>query len=136
MAQQTSVNTKNWTGPAYPFRKGVMGALGPKSDDEVLATSIQNILLTSKGEWRCDPTVGSFLWSLVMEPLDVVTQQLIMYYTAKDLYEQETRIQVVGVTVVGTGDHLVTVQIAFVRKSDPAKRILSTAIVFNKAEAA
>jgi len=112
-----------------------MGALGPKSDDEVIATSIQNILSTPKGSWRCDPTVGSFLWQLVMEPLDEIAQQLIMYYAAKDLSEQETRIQVVGVTVSTLSEHVVGVQISFVRKSDPMKRVLSTAVVFNKAEA-
>jgi len=126
-----------WTGPAFPFRYGVMGVLGPKSDDEVLATAIQVILKTRVGSWRPDPSFGSHLWDLIFDPLDSVTTQLVQYYTVKDLADNLPYIEVQGVSVAEfPAQHLVEVKIAYVRQSDPTGAKKQTAVIFDKQKAA
>lgn len=137
MALDISPISGVWTGPAFPFRYGVMGVLGPKSDDDVLATAIQVILKTRIGSWRPDPTFGSHLWDIIFDPLDSVTLQLIQYYTTKDLTDQLPYIEVRGVSVTAVPDeHLVEVKIAYVRQSDATGSEKQTAVVFDKQRAA
>ena len=137
MALGISPITGVWTGPAFPFRKGVAGVLGPRSDDDVIATAIQVMLKTRVGSWRPDPTFGSHLWDLLFEPLDVVTTQLVQYYTVKDITEQIPYVEVRGVTVTEFPDeYLVEVKIAYVRQSDATNSLRQTAVVFDRRKAA
>jgi len=140
MAIVTDKTTRTgiWTGPAYPFKKGVDGAIGPKSDDEVISTAIQNTLKTKIGSWSPDPSVGSHIYDLIFEPLDDITIQLIQYYTFKDLQDQIPLIEMKGVTVDDSRaeEHLVIVHVAYIRRSDPLKKVQQTAVVFDKREAA
>jgi|GEM_PF-1853913 len=126
-----------WTGPAFPFRHGVAGVLGPKSDDDVLATAIQITLKTRKGSWKPDPSFGSFVWDLLFEPLDPITEQLVKYYTVKDITDQIPYVEVTSVSVASfPDDHLVEVKIAYKRQSDATDSIKQTAVVFDKQRAA
>jgi phage baseplate assembly protein W len=86
-----------YTGPAYPFRNTVYGTMGPKTDVEVLFTSMVNILTTPKGTLPYDPNFGSEIPNLVFEPNDEVTRSLIRHFVVKDLGEQEPRVIVQGV---------------------------------------
>jgi len=86
-----------FTGPAYPFGYTVFGALGPKTDVEILFTSLVNILTTQKGTIPWDPKFGSEVPNLVFEPNDEITRSLIRHFVIKDLGEQEPRINVIAV---------------------------------------
>lgn len=110
------------TGPAFPFSVGVEGVLGSKTDEEVIATSIRNIILTPEGRQPYDPTLGSLIPSLVFEPNDVITLQLVRYYTRKALAEQEPRIDVTGVLVQKVGEHVITLRVGYVIRGDPEQR--------------
>jgi len=68
--------------------------MGPKTDIEVLFTSVVNILTTRKGTLPYDPPFGSEVPDLVFEPNDEITRALIQYFTDKDLGEQEPRINI------------------------------------------
>ncbi len=110
------------TGSAFPFRVGITGVLGSKSDEEVISTSIRNIILTPQGRQPYDPTIGSLIPSLVFEPNDIITTQLIRYYTKKALEEQEPRIDVSGVLVQSVGEHTITIRVGYIIRGDPQHR--------------
>ncbi len=132
MALDVKPTTGVWTGAGFPFRYGVMGTLGPKNDDDVIATAIQIMLKTRVGSWKPDPAFGSHLWDLVFEILDEVTIQLIQYYTVRDIEEQLPYVEVRGVEVNKVDDHIVRVRIAYVRQADATAKIQQTAVVFDK----
>lgn len=110
------------TGAAFPFSVGITGVLGPKTDEEVIATSIRNIILTPQGRQPYDPTIGSLIPSLVFEPNDVITLQLVRYYTKKALDEQEPRIDVTGVLVQRPGDHVISLRVGYIIRGDPERQ--------------
>lgn len=117
-----------YTSAAFPFGTNVGLVLGAKSDEDVISTSIRNIILTPVGRQPYDPNVGSFIPLLVFEPNNVITQQLIRYYTAKALAEQEPRINVLAVFVASTDEHSITVRVAYSILSDPTARRQSISI--------
>lgn len=117
-----------YTSAAFPFGTNVGLVLGAKSDEDVISTSIRNILLTPVGRQPYDPNVGSFIPLLVFEQNDVITRQLIRYYTNKALAEQEPRISVLAVLVSTRDEHSITVQVAYSILSDPTARKQSISI--------
>jgi phage baseplate assembly protein W len=121
-----------FTGPAYQFGPSWALTLGPKTDLEVVFTSIANIITTPIGSLPYDPFGGSEIPNLVFEPNDSVTQGLIRYYVRRDLGRQEPRVVVRTVrTVVPEDDpHKVVVTIAFQIVGDPDGRVFSAPIEF------
>ncbi len=117
-----------YTSAAFPFGTNVGLTLGPKSDEDVIATSIRNIILTPVGRQPYDPNVGSYIPLLVFEPNDAVNRQLLRYYTNKALAEQEPRIVVLAVLVSQLDEHSITVRVAYSIRSDPTARKQSIAI--------
>jgi len=122
-----------FTGPAYQFGPSWSLTLGPKSDLEVVFTSVVNILTTPIGSMPYDPFIGSELPNLVFEPNDSVTQGLIRYFVERDLRRQEPRANVLSVrTVVPENDpHTVVVTVAFQIVGDSEGRVYSAPISFN-----
>ena len=117
-----------YTSAAFPFGTTVGLTLGPKSDEDVIATSIRNIILTPVGRQPYDPNVGSYIPLLVFEPNDAVNRQLLRYYTNKALAEQEPRIVVLAVLVSERDEHSITVRVAYSIRSDPTARKQSISI--------
>lgn len=121
-----------YTGPGFPFGAAVAGVLGPKSDVEVIITSIINILTTPKGSIPWNPKAGSLVSFLLFEILDTITLNLIRYYTTKDLVEQEPRITVRSVYAQRVGENQVSVQVGFSIIGDPEERVFSTPVSFGQ----
>lgn len=132
-AGATTQNFGRFTGPAYQFGPSWALTLGPKSDVEVIFTSVVNILTTPIGSIPYDPFLGSEVANLVFEPNDAVTQGLIRYFVERDLRRQEPRANVLFVrTVVPENEpHTVVVTVAFQIVGDPEQRVFSAPIEFN-----
>jgi len=132
-AGATTQRYGRFTGPAYQFGPSWALTLGPKSDLEVVFTSVVNILTTPLGTIPYDPFIGSEIPNLVFEPNDSVTQGLISYFVVRDLGRQEPRVNVVGVnTVVPVNEpHTVIITVAFQIVGDSEGRVFSAPIAFN-----
>jgi len=122
-----------FTGPAYPFGPSWALTLGPKSDLEVVFTSVVNIITNVSGTVPYKPRVGSQVPNMVFEPNDAVTRGLIRYFTEKDLNEQEPRAQVLMVRTITPSDepHTVIVTVAFRILGDPEGRVFSAPLEFD-----
>jgi len=121
-----------FTGPAYPIKTTMGGALGPATDVEILFTSMVNILTTRKGTIPYDPKFGSVVPDLVFEPNDEVTHALIRYFTKKDL-EQDPRINIIAVhTNVDekAEPYRVNIGVSWTIVGDPTGQVLSGPISF------
>lgn len=128
--------TKNFgrfTGPAYQFGPSWALTLGPKSDVEVIFTSVVNILTTPIGTMPYDPFLGSEVPNLVFEPNDTITRALIRYFVERDLGRQEPRAKVLFVRTVVPADepHTVVVTVAFSIVGDPEGRVFNAPLEFN-----
>lgn len=122
------VRIGRFTGPAYPFRHTIFGVMGPKTDIEVLFTSMVNILTTPKRTLPWAPDFGSEVPNLVFEPNDEVTRALIRHYVIKDLGEHEPRVNVMSVRT--DFDELidpyrVNVQVSWAIVGDPGGQVFS-----------
>lgn len=122
-----------FTGPAYPFGPSWALTLGPKTDLEVIFTSIANIITTILGTIPYAPLRGSEDPNLVFEPNDAITQGLIRYFTKRDLSRQEPRAKILTVrTMVPEDDpHKIVVTVAFQIVGDPDGRIFSAPVEYN-----
>lgn len=123
---------QRYVAPAYPFGATVGSVFGGKSDENVVVTSIINILTTPKGTVPYDPLMGSEVPFLVFEILDEITVSLIRYFTFKDLTEQEPRIVVRNVVAERVGEHTVVVQVGYSLVGDPEGQVFGTPVVFNQ----
>jgi phage baseplate assembly protein W len=132
-AGAASKNFGRFTGPAYQFGPSWALTLGPKTDVEVVFTSVVNVLTTPIGSVPYDPFLGSEVANLVFEPNDAVTQGLLRYFVDRDLRRQEPRANVLFVrTVVPDNEpHTVVVTVAFQIVGDPEGRVFSAPIEFN-----
>ncbi len=122
-----------FTGPAYPFGPSWALTLGPKTDLEVIFTSICNIITTVLGTLPYAPLRGSEVPNLVFEPNDPVTQGLIRYFVRRELGRQEPRAKILAVrTVVPANDpYRITVTAAFQIVGDPDGRVFSAPVEYN-----
>jgi phage baseplate assembly protein W len=73
------------SGPALPFTQSVRGVLGNKDRKSSISSAIQLILSTPVGSIVYDPDFGSHIPSLVFEPIDDTTMNLLFYYAVYDL---------------------------------------------------
>jgi phage baseplate assembly protein W len=121
-----------YTGSGYPFGADEQGTLGPKSDLEVIVTSMANILTTPKGDQVYDETIGSVVPLLMFDILDEVTLGLIRYYTVKDLSDQESRIVVHAAYARRIGDNAVKVTPVFSIVGDPTQQVHNAPLTFQR----
>ena len=121
-----------YTGPAYPLRYTVGGVLGPKTDVEVIFTSMVNILTTPKGTLPYDPEFGSHVPDLVFEPNDEITRSLIRYYTRKDLEEQDPRVNILAVRtdISDSEPYTVNITVTWAIVGDPTGQVFSGPVSF------
>jgi phage baseplate assembly protein W len=87
------------SGPALPFTQSVRGVLGNKNRKSSISSAIQLILSTPVGSIVYDPDFGSHIPSLVFEPIDDTTMNLLFYYAVYDLERNDPRINVTSVTI-------------------------------------
>jgi phage baseplate assembly protein W len=124
-----------YTGPALPFGATPELVLGPKRDVLVIVTSMALILTTPKGTIPHRPNTGSFVPWLLFRAFTDTTLNLIRYYTAKDLSEQEPRIVVRSVVTERIGDRTVKVTPAFQIVGDPEGNVHNAPLTLSKGEA-
>jgi phage baseplate assembly protein W len=132
-AGATSRRFGRFTSAAYPFGPSWAKTLGPKSDFEVIFTSLINIVTQPLGTVPWDPFFGSEVPNLVFEINDSVTRSLLQYFVKRDLGQQEPRANVLFVrTWVPDNDpHTVVITIAFSIVGDPEGRVFTAPIEFN-----
>lgn len=65
-------DTISWPTVALPFGSTIESYFKPKSDAEVLKSSLICLVLTSKGERLMEPEIGTGVPKLPFEPLDEV----------------------------------------------------------------
>jgi phage baseplate assembly protein W len=130
---QDSPKLGRYTGPAYPFKYTVGGALGPKTDVEVIFTSMVNILTTARGTLPYAPKFGSEIPNLVFEPNDEITRSLIRYFVRKDLEEQDPRVNVIAVRTdvdETNAPYTVHITVTWAIVGDPTGRVFSGPVSF------
>ena len=122
-----------YAGPAYPFGPSWAGTLGPKTDLEVVFTSIANILTTTRGTLPYRPRAGSEVPNLVFDPNDVITRASIRYFVRRDLNQQEPRINVLTVRteVPENEPHTIVITVAFSIIGDPDGRVFTAPVEYN-----
>ena len=122
-----------FTGPAYPFGPSWGGTLGPKTDLEVVYTSIVNIVTTTVGTYAPDPRSGSEIPNIVFELNDEITRARIRYFVKRDLRRQEPRASVLSVNtfVPPNEPHKIVVTVAFQIVGDAEGRVFSAPLEFN-----
>lgn len=84
-------------GVAFPFQKGILPAAA--FDNELIKMSIQQILLTTRGERLMTPDFGSSLQSYLFEPNNQALRSLARIEVISTLNRNEPRIQVQDVQV-------------------------------------
>lgn len=122
-----------FSGPAYQFGPSWAATLGPKSDLEVVFTSIVTILTTPLGTIPYDPFIGSEVPNLVFEINDGVTQGLIRHFTERDLRRQEPRVlvQTVRTYTPENEPHTVVITVSFQIVGDSEGRVYSAPISYD-----
>ncbi len=92
-----------WSGPGFPFEKGVYGYPNIKKDIELIKDSIKQILLTRKGERVMLRNFGSNLHKLIFEPNDELLAELVKVEVEEAIGEWEPRVEIVEVETLRKG---------------------------------
>jgi len=122
-----------FSGPAYQFGPSWQGTFGPKSDLEVVFTSLSNIVTTEIGTIPHAPFMGSEVPRLVFDPNDAITRASIRYFVQRDVEKQDPRIRVLTVRTEAPDNepHTVIVTLAFTILGDPQNRVFTAPVEFN-----
>ncbi len=117
LLHRNNMQSQQFSGMAFPFGPSVLETFGPKSDEDVIRTSIQMILLTSLGERVMRPTFGSNVGLMLFDPNDKIFAIMLKNIIQDSLDEWENRViigQVEVSTPEGTSDDTVVVRIPVV----------------------
>ena len=122
-----------FTVPAYTFGPSWQGTFGPKTDLEVIFTSISNIVTTERGTIPHRPSTGSEVPRLVFDPNDSITRASIRYFVQRDISRQDPRVSILTVRteVPHNEPHTVIITVAFAIIGDPRNRVFSAPVEFN-----
>jgi phage baseplate assembly protein W len=120
-----------YTGPAYSFGPDPVTSFGPKDDVAVILTSVVNIITTPKGSVAYAPDLGSMVPYLLFDQNDEVTQNLIRYFTIKDLIDQEPRINVLACYTREVDPHTIVVTVAFQIVGDASGKVYLAPVSFS-----
>lgn len=121
-----------FTGPAVPARgPDVHGVLGPRTDAEVVASSMYVLLSTQKDTVPYAPAMGSIVQGMLFEPMNQATLGLLRYYILKDIRQQEPRADVQSIAVQQIGDRSIVVSISYKVRGDPLDREYKAPMTFN-----
>ncbi len=112
------MSTHQWSGVAFPWDGTIPGFIEPKTDEEILKTSIEMILLTRKGERVMLRSFGSIIHSKVFEPNDLTLRNEIVQEIQEAVATWDDRIGIEGLNVLQS-EHDFKVQVVFYNKKDP-----------------
>ena len=104
---------QQYSGMAFPFGTSVLSVFYPKSDEDVIRSSIENILMTIPGERVMRPTFGVNLYSYLFEPNDDILEYSIRTEVEKQLSAWDDRYVVDRVTV-SSDEELVVIRISVI----------------------
>jgi phage baseplate assembly protein W len=75
------------------------GFLAMVSNEESVKQSIRNLILTERTERFYRPHIGSKIMSLLFEPIDIVTEELLKTTITETIKNNEPRAQLVSVSI-------------------------------------
>ena len=75
------------------------GYLAKTTNDNAIKNSIKNLILTGNGERFFDSTIGSKMATLLFEPIDVVTAELVRSTIKETIENHEPRANIVDINV-------------------------------------
>ena len=101
---------QRFSGQAFGFDGTVLGTFYPKTDADVVRTSIEMILMTSPGERVMRPSFGSKLTYLLFEQNDIVLQIALRAAVEETVSRWEDRVLVGPVEVV-VNENTVTIRV-------------------------
>lgn len=108
-----------FAGMAFQFDGTVLGTFAPKTDEEVIRTAIEMILLTRVGERVMFPEFGSFIPDLLWEPSDDVLAISLRATIEEAFYTWEDRATLAAVSVEPNENSIrVTMSIFLIREGD------------------
>ena len=90
-------------------------------NEDSVAESIRNLLLTNRGERLMKPNVGSNIASLLFEPITPITQSVLEELVTNTITNYEKRAKLIQVTVSASPDmnaYGVTVVYSTINKTD------------------
>jgi phage baseplate assembly protein W len=99
-----------FNGMAFQFGGTVLSTFAPKSDDDVIRTSIEMILLTLPGERVMRPDFGSNLQNMVFEPSDEFLAIMLRTEVEEALAQWENRAEI-GLSEIETNDDRVIIRV-------------------------
>lgn len=91
------------------------------TNEDAVAESIRNLLMTNRGERLMKPNVGSNIASLLFEPITPITQSVLQELVTNTITNYEKRAKLVRVVVSATPDmnsYTVTVVYSTINKAD------------------
>jgi len=103
---------------AFPFGNTVKSVLGNKTRRDSIRTAIQLILTTKKGTIVYNPNFGSHVPELVFDNIEPATINLLRYYIADALAEQEPRIEITSLTISVQKIRKIVVVIEYIDRSE------------------
>ena len=75
------------------------GYLAKTTNDNAIKNSIKNLILTGNGERFFDSTIGSKMATLLFEPIDMVTAELVRSTIKETIENHEPRANIVDINV-------------------------------------
>ena len=110
-------------GFSYPFRKGPNGIPRAAEDRELIRSSIETILTTTRGERPFRPQFGANIQQFVFSNNNELLAALIESEIRAALSRYEPRIQVTRVSAVSDGSEIV-VTISYIIRADQTQDIM------------
>ena len=115
-----------WKGVALPWNNTIVGTLEPKSDEDILKSSVQWIVLTRLGERVMLPEFGSSLFDALFEPNDSTTAIDITRSVRSAVNRWDDRIIIEDVSVESV-ENKMEVKIMYKNSKDPKSNAMSIA---------
>lgn len=107
-------------GISHPFRKGPTGFPETAEDETLLRESLEQLVLTSRGERVMRPTFGCGAQALVFENKGPALVALMQRTIAKAIEENEPRVTLLDVLVEDKGDDGVLATVVYSVNGLPA----------------
>lgn len=89
------------------------GFLARMTNEEAIKQSIRNLVFTERTERFYRPDIGSKIWSLLFEPVDAHTEDLLKKTIDETIRNNEPRVDLMNVVVRGdpdTNTYMISIQ--------------------------
>jgi phage baseplate assembly protein W len=81
------------------------GYLAKTINDNSIKNSVKNLILTGNGERFFDSTIGSKMATLLFEPIDIVTAELVRSTIRETIENHEPRANIVDIGVIANSEN-------------------------------